>query len=90
MRTHVLLPRDVVEEIDQLVGNRQRSEFIAAAAREKLERERRTRTLKRYAGWLKGKDVPPEWETPESAAQWVHDLRRVESATVDPDPSDHG
>jgi metal-responsive CopG/Arc/MetJ family transcriptional regulator len=76
VRTHVLLPKDVVEEIDRSVGERRRSGFLAEAAREKLERQRRVQTLERFAGWLKDVDIPG-WETPEAAAEWVHRQRRI-------------
>src|SRR5262245_19558666 len=76
VRTHVWLSRDVVEDIDRCVGERRRSGFLAEAAREKLERERRMAVLEEFAGWLKDVDVPG-WETPESAAEWVHRQRRI-------------
>jgi hypothetical protein len=76
IRTHVLLPKDVVEEIDRRVGERRRSGFLAEAAREKLDRQRRMQALERFAGWLKDVDVPG-WETPESTAEWVRRQRRI-------------
>jgi hypothetical protein len=84
IRTHVLLPRDVVEEIDRRVGERRRSGFLAEAAREKLERQGRAQTLERYAGWLKDVDVPG-WETPEATAEWVHRQRRIGDEPGDDD-----
>jgi metal-responsive CopG/Arc/MetJ family transcriptional regulator len=88
IRTHVLLPKDVVEEIDRSVGERRRSGFLAEAAREKLERQRRVQTLERFAGWLKDVDIPG-WETPEATAEWVHRQRRIgeePSGTDGPEP----
>jgi metal-responsive CopG/Arc/MetJ family transcriptional regulator len=82
IRTHVLLPKDVVEEIDRSVGERQRSAFLTEAAREKLERQRRLQTLERFAGWLKDVDIPG-WETPEAAAEWVHRQRRIGEEPLD-------
>jgi hypothetical protein len=76
VRTHVLLPKDVVEEIDRSVGERRRSGFLAEAAREKLARQRRKEALEQFAGWLKDVDVPG-WETPESTAEWVRRQRRI-------------
>lgn len=35
VRTHVVLPRDLVEAVDTLVGKRTRSEFVEQALREK-------------------------------------------------------
>ena len=73
-RAHVVLPNDLVCEIDQRVGQRRRSEFIQEAIEEKLRRLRRVEAFDRVVGSLKGVDIPG-WETPESSAQWVHDLR---------------
>ena len=39
-RTHVILPDDVVASIDELVGQRGRSSFLAEAAREAIKRRR--------------------------------------------------
>ena len=37
-RTHVVIPDELLAEIDQVVGQRGRSRFLEAAAREKLDR----------------------------------------------------
>jgi metal-responsive CopG/Arc/MetJ family transcriptional regulator len=39
-RTHVILPDEVVAAIDELVGQRGRSSFLAEAAREAIKRRR--------------------------------------------------
>jgi metal-responsive CopG/Arc/MetJ family transcriptional regulator len=74
VRTHVLLPKDVVEEIDRRVGQRKRSEFLARAAQRELEAEDRLRAFDEFAGSLKDVDIPG-WETSESAAEWVREQR---------------
>lgn len=78
MRTHLLLPDDLVEGVDELVGKRKRSRFIAEATRERLRREKLLRVLHETAGSL---DLSrhPEWETPEKVAEWVRALRRTPS-----------
>jgi predicted transcriptional regulator len=73
-RTHIVLPDDVLEELDRLVGKRTRSQFIEEAVRAKLQRERLTRALNEGAGFLKDKDYP-EWETPEKISAWVRKQR---------------
>jgi hypothetical protein len=78
VRTHVLLPKDVVEEIDRSVGERRRSAFLTEAARRELRRARQRRALEELAGSLKDVDVPG-WETPESTAEWVRQQRRIET-----------
>jgi predicted transcriptional regulator len=75
MRAHIVLPDDLVEEIDRIVGKRQRSAFIAEATRERLRREKRTRALQQGAGILKEEDYQ-HWATPEKVARWVRKVRR--------------
>jgi hypothetical protein len=70
----VILPDDLLREIDARVGPRHRSEFIQEAIKEKLSRLCRVEAFERVVGSLK--DVgTPGWETPDAAAQWVHELR---------------
>jgi Arc/MetJ-type ribon-helix-helix transcriptional regulator len=78
VRTHVLLPRELVERIDERVGPRRRSEFVAETLRKELDRNRllelalaaseETRRLGPAAG-------PPEWATSDGAAAWVRKQR---------------
>ena len=75
MRTHVILPDDLVEAVDRLVGKRQRSAFITEALRERVRREGLLRALKESAGILKEEDYP-HWATPEKVARWVREIRR--------------
>jgi predicted transcriptional regulator len=74
VRTHVVLPAALLHRIDQLVGKRKRSAFIEEAVEERVMRERQRNALEKTAGALKGK-LPPEWETPEKAHDWVRRLR---------------
>ena len=78
MRIHVVLPEELVRGVDELVGKRGRSRFIAEATRERLQRERLLKALQEGAGMLDPKKYP-YWSTPEKVAQWVHDLRRTPS-----------
>ena len=41
VRVHVMLPKTLIEQVDQLVGPRGRSKFITEAVRAKLDRDRR-------------------------------------------------
>ncbi|HEY7037147.1 MAG TPA: hypothetical protein VH482_37850 [Thermomicrobiales bacterium] len=76
VRTHVVMPKEVVDEIDELVGQRRRSEFLTELARKELRRRRLLAAFDRAAGSLKDVDIPG-WETSESAEEWVRDLRRA-------------
>jgi metal-responsive CopG/Arc/MetJ family transcriptional regulator len=45
MRTHVVLPGDLVVAIDKLVGKRGRSSFLTQAAWEQIKRQRLLKLL---------------------------------------------
>lgn len=72
-RTHIIIPEPIVNEIDQLVGKRGRSEFLAQAAERELRRLRQIRALENVAGAWKDRNHP---ELEAGAAQWVRKLRR--------------
>jgi metal-responsive CopG/Arc/MetJ family transcriptional regulator len=81
-RTHVVLPTELVEEIDRIAGKRKRSEFIEETLRERLIRERQREAFRQCAGILKDAAIP-EWETPEKTYEWVRrgrelDMQRLE------------
>ena len=40
VRTHFIAPKELIEEVDKLVGPRRRSEFLTEATAEKLKREK--------------------------------------------------
>lgn len=82
-RAHVVLPQEMVERVDLLVGPRGRSRFIAEAVEQELRRRDRVEALAEFAGSLRD-DAVPEWETAESTYQWVRQQRGhcVESETV--------
>lgn len=75
VRTHIVLPKELVEDVDRVVGLRHRSEFVAEAVAEKLSRERLRRAAHRLGGTLANKDIPG-WESTASAVEWVRTLRR--------------
>lgn len=57
-RTNVILPRDLLEEIDRVAGARRRSAFLAEAAREKLARLRFERAAAEAFGSWRDEDHP--------------------------------
>ncbi len=75
LRTHVIVPEDLLREVDALVGNRKRSDFFVEAAREKMDRVKLQRAAHELAGFLRDADIP-HWQTPEASAAWVRSLRR--------------
>jgi hypothetical protein len=73
-RAHVVMSVELVREIDALVGRRGRSQFLEEAAAERLQRLRRVEAFERaIATPTKG---IPEWESRESAEDWVRELRQ--------------
>ena len=78
MRTHVVLPDEIIKEIDERVGRRNRSRYIAEVLAERIRRERLVETIRRGAGVLRDEDYP-EWSTPEKVAEWVRRLRETPS-----------
>ncbi len=82
MRTHVVLPKDLVEAIDRLAGQRKRSQFIEDAIRERVDRARRIELFERMAGSLKDVDIPG-WETPEAASEWVRRSRQLDNERLE-------
>lgn len=73
-RTHVILPDDLLEEIDKLVGKRKRSAFLADAVEKELRRRRRVELGAELANALHHRDIPG-WETEESTQEWVRKMR---------------
>jgi hypothetical protein len=80
-RAHVVLPADLLREVDALVGPRRRSDFLVEAAREKIARERLREWGHELAGSLRNQDTPG-WETPAAASAWVRSLRAESDETM--------
>ena len=72
-RTHIVIPQQLVAEIDTLVGKRSRSTFFTQAAEKELMRLRQIKALEGVAGAWKDKDHP---ELKQGAAKWVKKLRQ--------------
>lgn len=72
-RTHVVIPEELVKQIDAVVGNRQRSSFIAQAAERELLRLRQHEALVATAGAWKDRDHP---ELNAGTAEWVRKMRQ--------------
>lgn len=81
MRTHVVMPKEMIRAIDHLVGRRCRSKFLTEAAEEKLRRLRQRTALEKVAGSLRDVDVPG-WETPEAVSEWVAESRAADDARL--------
>ena len=78
MRTHVIIPEEVLSSIDKLVGSRNRSKFLVEAAKKEVKRLQLVKAFKEVAGSLQDVHIPG-WETSASSSKWVHDLRHMDS-----------
>ena len=72
-RTHVVIPEQLVKDIDNLVGSRQRSSFITQAAERELIRLRQLAALRAAPGTWKDNDHP---ELKQGSAEWVRKMRQ--------------
>lgn len=72
MRVHISLDEDLVRELDELVGPRGRSPFIADAVRQAVEQKRRWHKMRSAIGSIS--DEGHIWDP--DVAKWVHDSRR--------------
>ncbi len=72
-RTHVVIPEQLVRDIDNLVGSRQRSSFITQAAERELIRLRQLAAFRAASGVWKDSDHP---ELQQGSAEWVRSMRQ--------------
>jgi hypothetical protein len=84
-RAHIVIPRELVQQIDSLVGQRGRSAFLVDAASRELKRLRQLKVLREAAGAWKLKDHP---ELKLGAARWVKSMR-LENEKRFPKPTAH-
>ena len=82
VRTNLLLPRELVEEVDHYAGPRGRSRYVAEALTERVRRDRLREAVMATAGAWKGHPLFP---TSEAVVAWVREGRAEEP---DPGPAD--
>lgn len=76
-RAHVVLPEDLVTQIDRIVGSRGRSAFLADLARREIRRRHLLEILKTEEPIWKDEDHP---ELKDGAAEWVRRMRAESQA----------
>jgi hypothetical protein len=72
-RAHILIPGDLLREIDALVGPRGRSAFLLETARQEVQRRKLLRFLESEDPAWKDQGHP---ELARGAAAWVQQLRK--------------
>lgn len=76
-RAHILLPEDLLRDIDALVGPRGRSAFLVETARNEVRRHRLLQFLEsKEPGWRDEKHP----ELADGSAHWVRKLRAENEA----------
>ncbi len=72
VRTNLVLPEELIAEVDQLAGPRGRSRYVAEALEQAVRRDRLLRVIDRTAGaWANH----PLWKTDADVVDWVRKLR---------------
>lgn len=74
VRTNLLLPADLVAEVDAVAGPRNRSRYVAEALRARLRADRLRRAVEATAGVLRP-DAYPDWGSSDDVVAWVHARR---------------
>ena len=83
VRTNLLLPKELVDEIDHFAGARGRSRYVAEALRARLKRDRLKEVIEKTAGAWAREDYP-EFATSEMVVDWVR-ARRAEVTDSGPE-----
>lgn len=84
VRTNMLLPKALVDEVDHYAGPRGRSRYVAEALAERVRRDRLREVVMATSGALNRADYP-HWRTPDDVTAWVRELR---AEVTDPGPDD--
>ncbi len=82
VRTNLMLPVELVAEVDRFAGPRNRSRYVAEALEARLRRDRLRQTVDSTAGVLDPAEYP-HWATSEDVVAWVRALR---AEVTDPGP----
>jgi hypothetical protein len=71
-RTHVVIPEDLIADIDALIGKRKRSRFITQVAEKEIKRLKFLRTIDETSGAWSGEDHP---ELEKGSYNWIKKQR---------------
>jgi hypothetical protein len=82
-RAHIIIPNDLLREIDTLVGPRGRSAFLLETARQEVRRRKLLRFLEsKQAAWQDQDHPEMNGDSPE----WVRQLRRESEGRLEKKP----
>ena len=74
-KAHLVIPHEILLEVDRIAGKRRRSLFITEATQEKLERERFLKILDKTKGAWTDKNHP-ELRTDRDVERYVREKRK--------------
>jgi hypothetical protein len=74
-RAHIVLPEELVQEIDKIAGSRGRSAFLADLAKREIKRQQLIEIFKSKEPIWKDEDHP---ELKDGAAAWVRKTRALD------------
>ena len=77
VRTNLILPRELVAEVDRVAGPRGRSRFVAEVLEQAVRRARQREAMLAGAGMLVGRPGYEHWSTPDRVVAWVYEQRSV-------------
>jgi hypothetical protein len=83
-RAHIIIPADLLREIDAIVGPRGRSAFLLETAREEVRRRKLLRFLESDEPAWSERDHP---ELGKGSAEWVRKLRAESEGRVEGSPA---
>jgi metal-responsive CopG/Arc/MetJ family transcriptional regulator len=78
-RAHVILPEELLAEVDRLVGERGRSAFLAEVVQKEVQRRKLLAALREARGSWKSEDYP---ELAEGSERFVERLRAENDARL--------
>ena len=71
-RTHVVVPEELIREVDRLSGKRKRSQFIVRAIKKEIQRLNYVSAVRETPGAWETKEHP---ELKDGSESWVRKLR---------------
>lgn len=72
VKTQIVFPQDLLQELDRVVRNRERSDFVVKAVEEKLARLRLENAVERAAGIWKNR---PDMKTDQQVRSYLKRIR---------------
>ncbi|MFO7929734.1 MAG: ribbon-helix-helix domain-containing protein [Candidatus Humimicrobiaceae bacterium] len=79
-RAYIVVPEELVKEIDKLAGKGKRSQFIIKAVRREIQQLKFLKAARETAGAWKNEGHP---EFSKGVGDWVEDLRKEDNERLE-------